>query len=63
MTGMTTDPVCGMTVKGSDQTIEHGGVTYAFCSSHCQQKFAAQPEKYLVATAQGQKKTGGSCCG
>ena len=62
MTSTTTDPVCGMTVTSTDHAMEHKGVTYAFCSSHCQQKFAAEPDKYLTAMAQGQKKPGG-CCG
>ncbi|HXH04354.1 MAG TPA: heavy metal translocating P-type ATPase [Candidatus Competibacteraceae bacterium] len=54
------DPVCGMqidpaTAKASDI---HNGQRYWFCSSQCQQKFAADPEKYVGAShavlAQGQ---------
>jgi YHS domain-containing protein len=59
---MSTDPVCGMKVCATDHAMEYKGTTYAFCSGHCQKKFAAEPEKYLAAAAQGQKKAGG-CCG
>ncbi len=43
------DPVCGMTVdparaKGS---VEHNGTMYYFCSTHCVEKFKADPERYL----------------
>src|SRR5512142_3376985 len=43
------DPVCGMTVdparaKGS---VEHNGTMYYFCSTHCVEKFTADPERYL----------------
>jgi YHS domain-containing protein len=62
MTNMTTDAVCGMKVAVTDNAMEYKGTTYAFCSTHCQQKFATEPEKYLTAMAQGQKKSGG-CCG
>ena len=42
------DPVCGMTVK-PDAPLRHAheGKTYLFCSSKCQAKFSAEPEKYL----------------
>jgi Cu+-exporting ATPase len=43
-----TDPVCGMTVDPSDaRSQEHGGSNYYFCSRHCHDRFAADPEKYL----------------
>ena len=46
--GAIKDPVCGMTVKPDSQLRhEHDGKTYLFCSSKCQTKFAAEPEKYL----------------
>lgn len=43
-----TDPVCGMTIpqEGALST-EYAGETYFFCSEHCQNKFQAQPEKYI----------------
>ena len=42
------DPVCGMTVSpGSAHRIEHGGVTYLFCSSGCREKFRAHPDQYV----------------
>lgn len=62
MTNVTTDAVCGMKVALTDNAMEYKGTTYAFCSPHCQKKFAAEPDKYLSAMAQGQKKSGG-CCG
>ncbi len=45
------DPVCGMTVDpavGKPQA-EHGGRTFHFCSTSCQGKFIASPERYLTA--------------
>jgi Cu+-exporting ATPase len=45
----TLDPVCGMTVdpKTARGTAEHAGQTYYFCSTGCQSKFVADPERYL----------------
>jgi uncharacterized membrane protein YraQ (UPF0718 family)/YHS domain-containing protein len=38
-----TDPVCGMTVdREKALTLERGGQTYAFCSAHCRDAFAAR---------------------
>ncbi len=44
------DPVCGMTVAATEQApaVEHGGVTYRFCSEHCRRAFAADPGTYLA---------------
>lgn len=44
-----TDPVCGMKVTpGPDQPqAKHDGETYYFCSSHCHDKFVADPAQYL----------------
>jgi YHS domain-containing protein len=49
--GTAIDPICGMTVPLSDAaiTLEHEGVTYAFCSAGCRAVFteelrAARPE-------------------
>ncbi len=43
------DPVCGMTVNpvSAAGSFEHHGQTYYFCSSHCLQKFTADPEGHL----------------
>jgi Cu+-exporting ATPase len=47
-TGEIKDLVCGMTVSHDTKLRhEHGGKTYLFCSSKCQAKFSADPEKYL----------------
>ncbi len=49
------DPVCGMKVnpqapKGG--TYEYGGHTYFFCNPKCQEKFRAEPQKYLKPKAE-----------
>lgn len=51
--GEATDPVCGMTVGTAQakHTFEYQGVRYYFCSAHCQQTFAREPEKYAMAEA------------
>ena len=59
---MSTDPVCGMKVSASDYTMEYKATSYTFCSAHCQKAFAAEPDKYVAAAADGHKKAGG-CCG
>src|SRR6185437_7988378 len=43
------DPVCGMYVapETAADKAEFRGHTYYFCSTHCQQKFLANPEAYL----------------
>jgi P-type Cu+ transporter len=43
------DPVCGMSVEPARAaaTVEHGGVTYYFCSAGCAAKFRADPERFL----------------
>jgi len=44
------DPVCGMSVEvGKAAKAEHGGETYYFCCSHCQQAFEDSPEEYIGA--------------
>ena len=50
---MATDPVCGMTVdeKSSAGTFVYAGTTYYFCSSHCLEKFKANPEQFLKSAA------------
>jgi len=47
--GTTIDPVCGMKVDPA-QTLHYAeadGVEYRFCSAGCQNKFAADPHRYL----------------
>ena len=43
------DPVCGMTVdpKTAAHRAEHGHKSYFFCSSGCQKKFVADPDRYI----------------
>jgi Cu+-exporting ATPase len=45
------DPVCGMTVDPgrAKGTHEHGGKTYYFCCRGCEEKFSAEPAKYLAS--------------
>ena len=41
------DPVCGMSVEtDKSPKTEHEGMTYYFCSHHCQQKFESNPEAF-----------------
>ena len=49
--GIERDPVCGMTVDASTakHTHRHDGEDFHFCSSHCEEKFAGQPQAYLEA--------------
>ena len=44
------DPVCGMTVDPATTThrAEHNGHVHFFCAASCQQKFIADPDKYLL---------------
>jgi len=48
---MVTDPVCGMQVDPdhSKHQFTHGGQVFHFCSARCQEKFAAEPARYLKA--------------
>src|SRR5260370_42481975 len=47
---MEKDPVCGMTVDPAraKATQEHAGKMYYFCCRGCQEKFSAEPAKYLL---------------
>ncbi len=43
-----TDPVCGMSVTTDTEFhTEHAGHIHYFCSANCQEKFVADPGKYL----------------
>jgi Cu+-exporting ATPase len=46
---MEKDPVCGMNVDAATAKYrsEHAGRRYVFCSSRCQDKFVAEPSKYV----------------
>ena len=48
---MATDPVCGMQVdeKSAPAQTTYAGKTYYFCSKECEQKFTANPMKYVGA--------------
>lgn len=52
-TGTVKDPVCGMMVDPhtTSHRAQYEGKPYYFCSSGCQSKFMAEPEKYVVPTA------------
>ncbi|MGH9882029.1 MAG: HAD-IC family P-type ATPase, partial [Pyrinomonadaceae bacterium] len=45
----TIDPVCGMSVdvRSPAGSIEYGGQTFSFCSSHCLRKFNDDPARFL----------------
>ncbi len=45
------DPVCGMMVDPQKAAgkVEHGGITYYFCSARCAERFRNEPEKFLAA--------------
>ena len=47
--GTVKDPVCGMMVDPAHSagSHTHEGVAYHFCSTHCLQKFRANPRRYL----------------
>jgi Cu+-exporting ATPase len=48
-----TDPVCGMQIDPSSAAarMDFRGQTVHFCSSACEAKFKAAPEKYLPPKA------------
>ena len=42
------DPVCGMAVTAqSARHVAHDGQPYYFCSAKCQEKFSAEPQRYV----------------
>ena len=46
------DPVCGMAVDPNTQTtFLYNGKLYGFCSEHCRDSFAANPQSYLKTSA------------
>jgi Cu+-exporting ATPase len=48
--GSLPDPVCGMTVEANGLTVD-GFSEFRFCSEHCRQAFAADPNRYLEGSA------------
>jgi Cu+-exporting ATPase len=54
-TGVSIDPVCGMTVKPdvAAGSHEYNGQTYYFCSAHCLKKFHEDPERFLNKSPEG----------
>ena len=48
---ITRDPVCGMLVDptAGKPSVEHDGHTIHFCSRGCADKFAADPQAYIIA--------------
>jgi Cu+-exporting ATPase len=65
--GTVVDPVCGMHVdpKQARGTAQHKEKTYYFCSPRCEEKFKAEPEKYLAQkqTSAGLVSIGGMGAG
>lgn len=64
MTHPYIDPVCGMHVETDKISAVHEDTRYVFCSTHCRQKFLANPTDYSAPRAAGsneQPKRG--CCG
>ena len=58
------DPVCRMRVETDKISTLHEGTLHAFCSTHCQQKFLANPTDYLERHAIGSnKQPKRGCCG
>lgn len=50
--GTALDPVCGMSVpETSRHRFRVGEVEYRFCSAHCRERFAKQPEAFLEPDA------------
>ena len=44
---MVKDPVCGMEVDARQLDTVYMGIHYAFCSTQCQERFAANPHLYI----------------
>lgn len=47
MKNLTEDPVCHMQVPESSFSTEYSGMTFAFCSEQCQDRFLANPHLYI----------------
>lgn len=61
-----TDPVCGMIIdsKKAASTNKWHDDTYYFCSTSCQEKFRASPERYAgnASAAKHEHEHGHGCC-
>src|SRR5579863_3327318 len=44
------DPVCGMTIYPARAAghFDHAGLTYYFCSTHCVERFKADPSRFVA---------------
>jgi Cu+-exporting ATPase len=53
--GAKRDPVCGMSVDAANakHRADYAGHSFFFCSARCREEFTAEPERYLVGSAQG----------
>ena len=53
LSGMTTDPVCGMKVdeNNSEFVTKFAGKKYVFCSEQCQKEFEKRPEEFVETAA------------
>lgn len=47
MNGLAKDPVCHMQVSASSFDTEYSGMTFAFCSEQCRDRFLATPHLYI----------------
>lgn len=62
LSGMTLDPVCGMTVKPEKArgSLTYSEIEYFFCSTGCKEKFSGDPDKYLNKTQKLSETSGTS---
>lgn len=49
---LTKDPVCHMQVSASSFDTEYSGMTFAFCSEQCRDRFLANPHLYIGFSGQ-----------
>jgi len=58
--GGVKDPVCGMIVEPARAAgkAEYKGQTYYFCNPRCEQKFRAEPQRYVGAKPSAETPTG-----
>ena len=51
MTNHYLDPVCGMRVESDKISTIHDGTRHVFCSTHCRERFLADPIPFLLSHA------------
>lgn len=56
---LTKDVVCGMEVESDKNQLVYLGVSYAFCSKQCQERFLANPHLYVGLPGQKAPKQEG----